>query len=82
MRLLVYAHPSEMNLVNSGFVKETGIPAIWLHHEYADQASHHWVIYCDNQNGALYKAMPKSDRAFRPNDIIIIISNGGVGNSF
>lgn len=86
MRLPVYAHPSEMNLVNSGFAKgdrDTGD----LIYTMSTQTKHPitGTIYCDNQNKWRFVQgdAEVGSRFFRPNDIIIIISrNGGVGNSW
>ena len=84
LRLPVYAHPSELNLIESGFVK--GLPGqsdeIYTLNTRIKDTRDGSTIYCDPSgtwrfvkgNGLI------STTFLRPNDIIVIISRNWVGN--
>jgi autotransporter-associated beta strand protein len=87
LRLPVSAHPSEMRLVESGFVKgSVGMgDEIYTMNTATKSVLGGSTIYCEANGTWRFAAgnglVPSG--YFKPNDVIVIVSrNGGVGNSW
>jgi uncharacterized repeat protein (TIGR01451 family) len=87
LRLPVSAHPSEMRLLESGFVKGPlgTSDEIYTMNTATKSVLNGSTIYCDANNAWRFATGNGLVPAgfFKPNDVIVIVSrNGGVGNSW
>ena len=87
LTLPVCAHPSEMNLIESGFVKGTRAESdqIYTINTSTKTVRQGSTIYCDPDG--VWRFLSNDNLVpwgfFAPNDVIVLVSkNGGVGSSW